>query len=182
MLLAKNTGLSRSELDGAIERYLDRTFGEPVDFALENSLPFLLKDGLVRVESSAGSAKLVAAPMPRDTPVTTTARSSPCRWGEASRSESPTAAQAGEGEEEEEEGEGASSKGSRAEGVRAAAAAAWSYAIFCAEGGGTEAGREGELEGDWRKEGEKEGEEGVKAVSPRDGGQRGLMRRELPRR
>ena len=64
MLLAKNTGLSRSELDGAIERYLDRTFGESVDFALENSLPFLLKDGLVRVESSAGSAKLVAAPMP----------------------------------------------------------------------------------------------------------------------
>jgi hypothetical protein len=65
MLLAKNKGLSKEELDGAIERYLERTFGESVDFALENSLPFLVKDGLVRVSSSdSDSARLVAAPMP----------------------------------------------------------------------------------------------------------------------
>lgn len=64
MLLVKNKGLSKAELDSAIERYLERTFGESVDFALENSLPFLVKDGLVRVSSDADSAKLVAAPMP----------------------------------------------------------------------------------------------------------------------
>ena len=72
MLLAKGKPLSKSELDGAIERYLERTFGESVDFALENSLPFLVKDGLVRVSSSSASAgadaesaaALVAAPMP----------------------------------------------------------------------------------------------------------------------
>lgn len=65
MLLAKGKPLSKAELDGAIERYLERTFGEAVDFALENSLPFLVKDGLVQVSSSADSesARLVAVPM-----------------------------------------------------------------------------------------------------------------------
>lgn len=64
MLLAKGKPLSKSELDGAIERYLERTFGESVDFALENSLPFLVKDGLVQLSSDSESARLVAAPMP----------------------------------------------------------------------------------------------------------------------
>ena len=39
--------LTQSQLDEKCEDYLKRTFKEAVDFALENSLPLLLEDGLI---------------------------------------------------------------------------------------------------------------------------------------
>lgn len=39
--------MSHNDLDEACEAYLERTFGERVDFAIERSLPELLQDGMV---------------------------------------------------------------------------------------------------------------------------------------
>jgi hypothetical protein len=39
--------MSQAELDGACERHLAERFGERRDFAIENSLPTLLQDGLI---------------------------------------------------------------------------------------------------------------------------------------
>ena len=39
--------MSRQELDKTCEDYLQNTFGESVDFAIERSLPELLDDGLI---------------------------------------------------------------------------------------------------------------------------------------
>lgn len=40
--------MSHDELDAACEEYLNRTYGEQVDFAIERSLPELLRDGMVQ--------------------------------------------------------------------------------------------------------------------------------------
>ena len=61
MLLAKGGGLTKDGLDGAVERYLARTYNETIDFALERALPALLRDGLI--EQERGTVKLRAAPL-----------------------------------------------------------------------------------------------------------------------
>lgn len=40
--------LTRRQLDDACEAHLQQRFGEKLDFAVENSLPFLIHDGLVQ--------------------------------------------------------------------------------------------------------------------------------------
>ena len=40
--------LTQRQLDDACEAHLQQRFGEKLDFAVENSLPFLLHDGLVQ--------------------------------------------------------------------------------------------------------------------------------------
>ena len=40
--------LSQRQLDDACEAHLQQRFGEKLDFAVENSLPFLIHDGLIR--------------------------------------------------------------------------------------------------------------------------------------
>jgi hypothetical protein len=62
MLLAKGGGLTKDGLDGAVERYLARTYAEKVDFALERALPALQRDGLIRADPRTGT--LSAAPLP----------------------------------------------------------------------------------------------------------------------
>lgn len=39
--------MSESQLDEECEAHLHNRFGEKLDFAIENSLPFLLHDGLI---------------------------------------------------------------------------------------------------------------------------------------
>ena len=43
-----------TELDGACESTLRSTFGETLDFAVENCLPDLQRDGLVHEEVEVG--------------------------------------------------------------------------------------------------------------------------------
>jgi hypothetical protein len=45
--LVAGVPLSQQELDKECEEYLYKHFGEKLDFAIENSLPFLLEDGLI---------------------------------------------------------------------------------------------------------------------------------------
>ena len=40
--------LTQRQLDDACEAHLQQRFGEKLDFAVENSLPFLIHDGLVK--------------------------------------------------------------------------------------------------------------------------------------
>jgi len=58
--LLLSTPMTKDGLDGAIERYLARTFGERVDFALERALPALERDGLIVAAPGGG---LTAAPL-----------------------------------------------------------------------------------------------------------------------
>lgn len=44
-------GLTQRQLDEKCENYLKSSFGEAVDFALENSLPLLLEDGLINKDA-----------------------------------------------------------------------------------------------------------------------------------
>ena len=46
--------LSQAELDGACEQYLRVRLGEQRDFAIENSLPTLLADGLIAKTAQVG--------------------------------------------------------------------------------------------------------------------------------
>jgi hypothetical protein len=46
--------MTKEELDAECETYLEKRFGEKVDFAIECSLPGLLADGLIQ---QAGEAK-----------------------------------------------------------------------------------------------------------------------------
>ncbi len=39
--------LTQRELDEECEAHLQQRYGESLDFAIENSLPFLLRDGLI---------------------------------------------------------------------------------------------------------------------------------------
>ncbi len=41
-------GMTEDELDRKCEMYLDRHFRAKLDFALENTLPGLIEDGLIR--------------------------------------------------------------------------------------------------------------------------------------
>ena len=50
--------LTQRQLDDACEAHLQQRFGEKLDFAVENSLPFLLHDGLVKETGD------VRAPLP----------------------------------------------------------------------------------------------------------------------
>ena len=43
--------LTQRQLDDACEAHLQQRFGEKLDFAVENSLPFLIHDGLIRETS-----------------------------------------------------------------------------------------------------------------------------------
>ena len=80
MLLAKKTPLSVSALDAAIERYLARTFGERVDFAIEASLPRLVADGLVvEVKGTGGSEGQLFSAVPLDE----AARALTAKWAAA---------------------------------------------------------------------------------------------------
>lgn len=40
--------LTQRQLDDACEAHLQQRFGEKLDFAVENSLPFLIHDGLIK--------------------------------------------------------------------------------------------------------------------------------------
>lgn len=40
--------LTQRQLDDACEAHLQQRFGEKLDFAIENSLPFLVHDGLIK--------------------------------------------------------------------------------------------------------------------------------------
>lgn len=57
--------MSQRELDEESEAHLQQRYGESLDFAIENSLPFLLRDGLI---SRGPQARL-----PPDTPPSCTA-------------------------------------------------------------------------------------------------------------
>jgi hypothetical protein len=39
--------MTKAELDERCEKYLEDRFGEKIDFAIENTLPSLLQDGLI---------------------------------------------------------------------------------------------------------------------------------------
>ncbi len=45
--------LSQQELDEECEAFLQQRYGESLDFAIENSLPFLLRDGLISRNAQA---------------------------------------------------------------------------------------------------------------------------------
>lgn len=47
-------GFTEQELDQKCEMYLDRHFRCKLDFALENTLPALMKDGLIRRDHQVG--------------------------------------------------------------------------------------------------------------------------------
>ena len=47
-LLHAGVPLTQRQLDDACEAHLQQRFGEKLDFAVENSLPFLIHDGLIK--------------------------------------------------------------------------------------------------------------------------------------
>lgn len=51
--------ITQSQLDRTCEDYLKTNFKEAVDFALENSLPLLLEDGLISKDAQVPSSFLV---------------------------------------------------------------------------------------------------------------------------
>lgn len=52
--------MTQPELDRRCENYLKGTFQEAVDFALENSLPLLMEDGLIRRDAEVISLPIHA--------------------------------------------------------------------------------------------------------------------------
>ena len=54
VLLHTGRPMTQAELDGACEEHLRARLGERRDFAIENSLPTLLQDGLVSRNSQVG--------------------------------------------------------------------------------------------------------------------------------
>ncbi len=50
-LVCAGVPLTQRQLDDACEAHLQQRFGEKLDFAVENSLPFLIHDGLIRETS-----------------------------------------------------------------------------------------------------------------------------------
>ncbi|KAK9905089.1 hypothetical protein WJX75_009516 [Coccomyxa subellipsoidea] len=60
LLLIKGRAMSQRELDEECEAHLQQRYGESLDFAIENSLPFLLRDGLISRGPQGG---LEAAPL-----------------------------------------------------------------------------------------------------------------------
>ncbi|CAL8464423.1 g3958 [Coccomyxa elongata] len=54
LLLLKGRALTQQELDEECEAHLQQRYGESLDFAIENSLPFLLRDGLITRNAQGG--------------------------------------------------------------------------------------------------------------------------------
>ena len=63
MCARAGTPLSQADLDGACERHLRERFGERRDFAIENSLPTLLQDGLIGRDAQARPPHLQPMPL-----------------------------------------------------------------------------------------------------------------------
>lgn len=54
--------LTQEALDKRCEIWLDRIFGQKLDFAIENSLPVCLEDGIIKRDSEVWSWLLVPVP------------------------------------------------------------------------------------------------------------------------
>ena len=83
MLLAKRQPMSGAALDAAIERYLARTFGERVDFAIEASLPRLVADGLVVAVKSGAAGGPPGPRLYAAVPLAEAARVLAAKWAAA---------------------------------------------------------------------------------------------------
>jgi hypothetical protein len=60
LLLLQGDAMSRAELDQRCEVWLENTFGLKLDFAIEDSLPVLMEDGLIQDASGSGQGLLQA--------------------------------------------------------------------------------------------------------------------------
>ena len=58
LAFAAGSGLTEDELDRKCEMYLDRHFRAKLDFALENTLPGLISDGLIQRDHQVYSCSL----------------------------------------------------------------------------------------------------------------------------
>ena len=68
MLRVAGSGLTEQQLDERCEAYLERRFRVHIDFAISQSLVYLLDDGIVRKDAQARDAGLNRNPNPNPDP------------------------------------------------------------------------------------------------------------------